>query len=312
MPRKPRLHVPGGVYHVILRGNGAQDIFFDPADRRYFYGLLKEGTQRFGYRIHAFCLMSNHVHLVLQVGETPLARPMQNLSFRYARRINWRTQRSGHLFQGRYKALLVDADSYLLELVRYVHLNPVRAGLVRQAEDHPWSSHRCYLARERLPWLTTDWVLEQFGRRVAEARSGFKSFVADDAKSGPHGEFHLGEGDSRVLGDDHFLARTLEAKAVEGPAPELDAIIGQVCARYGIESDELAARSRRHALSLARGVVGYMARETAAATIGDIARRFDRDPTTMSHAVRRVEDRAAQDSRFAGQLRALKDAIMQA
>jgi REP element-mobilizing transposase RayT len=101
MARKPRLHVPGGLYHVILRGNARQDIFFSPQDRRFFYELLQDGVSRFGYRIHAFCLMTNHVHLALQTGDQILSAGMQNLSFRYTRYANSRLQRVGHLFQGR-------------------------------------------------------------------------------------------------------------------------------------------------------------------------------------------------------------------
>jgi len=113
MARKPGVHLPGGLYHVILRGNAQQEIFFDAQDREVLYALLEEGCARFGYRVHAFCLMTNHVHLALQPGDTPLSRGMQNLSFRYARHINRSQGRVGHLFQGRYKALLVEADSHL-------------------------------------------------------------------------------------------------------------------------------------------------------------------------------------------------------
>ena len=101
-------------------------------------------VERFGYRIHAFCLMTTHTHLAIQVGDIPLARIMQNVGFRYTQFINHKYQRTGHLFQGRYKALLIDADSYLLELIRYIHLNPVRAAMVRSPEEYPWSSHPYY------------------------------------------------------------------------------------------------------------------------------------------------------------------------
>ncbi len=147
MARKPRVHVPGGVYHVILRGNGGQDIFFRKEDRGELCRLLAEGTDRFEYRVHAYCLMTNHLHLAVEAGQVPLSRGMQNLSFRYTRWINRREKRTGHLFQGRYKALLVDRDAYLLELVRYIHLNPVRAELVDDPVDYPWSGRRGYLAK---------------------------------------------------------------------------------------------------------------------------------------------------------------------
>jgi REP element-mobilizing transposase RayT len=102
--------------------------------------------------------MTTHVHLAIQVGEIGLPRIIQNLAFRYTRWGNWRQSRTGHLFQGRYKAVLVDADTYLLELTRYIHLNPVRSGIVRIPEDYPWSGHRAYLGLETIPWLTTEWV----------------------------------------------------------------------------------------------------------------------------------------------------------
>ena len=131
MARKPRIHLPGGVYHVMLRGNGGQAISSGDEDYAYLYRLFDEGTQRFGYRVHAFCCMPNHLHLAVQVGEIPLSRALQNVAFRYTRWINRRTQRIGHLFQGRYKALLVEKDAYLVELSRYIHLNPVRVGEVK-------------------------------------------------------------------------------------------------------------------------------------------------------------------------------------
>lgn len=148
MARKPRLHVSGGLYHVMLRGNGGQAIFFTDADRYHLYLLLQEGIERYGHRVHGFCCMSNHIHLAVQVADIPLAKIMQNLSFRYTRWINQRKKRVGHLFQGRYKAILVDADSYLLQLVCYIHLNPVRANMVKRPEHYRWSGHRAYIGRE--------------------------------------------------------------------------------------------------------------------------------------------------------------------
>ncbi len=116
--------------------NGGQTIFFDDKDRTRFYFLVQEGIERFSHCIHAFCLMSNHIRLAVQVGDVSLSRILQNLSFRYTRWINWRRNRTGHLFQGRYKAVLVDADAYLQGLTRYIHLNPVRARMVKEPEDY--------------------------------------------------------------------------------------------------------------------------------------------------------------------------------
>ena len=117
MARKPRIHFTGAFYHVMLRGNSGQDIFFSSEDRVRFCFLVQEGVGMYGHRIHAFCLMDNHIHLLIQVGEIPLAKIIHNLSFRYTRYINVSQKRTGHLFQGRYKAILINADNYLLQLV---------------------------------------------------------------------------------------------------------------------------------------------------------------------------------------------------
>ncbi|MFH1185948.1 MAG: transposase [Chloroflexota bacterium] len=145
MARKPRIHYAGALHHVILRGNAGDDVFSDDVDRTKFCLLVQEGIERFEHRVHAFCLMGTHVHVALQVRERPLSRIMQNLTFRYTQWYNRRHARIGHLFHGRYKANLVDVDTYLVSLVRYIHLNPVRAGMVERPEDYRWSSHRFYV-----------------------------------------------------------------------------------------------------------------------------------------------------------------------
>src|SRR3990172_6960564 len=205
MARKPRLHYVGALYHVMVRGNGGQNIFADDEDRCRFYLLLHEGREKFGHRIHAFCLMKSHVHLAIQVGEKPLSRIMQHLCFRYTQWVNSRQKKVGHLFQGRYKAIVVDADAYLAELVRYIHLNPVRAKLVKDPEKYFWSGHRAYIGQENLPWLTTDWVLSQFGRRLKSARARYGEFVQYGRKEGHRQEFHDGTSGGRILGGDSFV-----------------------------------------------------------------------------------------------------------
>ena len=173
MARKPRIHFTGACYHVILRGYARQDNFLDDVDRYRFYLLVQEGIERFGYRVHAFCLMTNHLHLAIQVGEEPLSCIIQNLSARYTRWVNWRHNRVGHLFQGRYKAVLVDADSYLVQLTAYIHLNPVRSGMAATCEEYAWSSHRSYMGANLIPWLTTETALSQFSKKPETANKLF-------------------------------------------------------------------------------------------------------------------------------------------
>jgi putative transposase len=309
MARKPRVHYPGALYHVTLRGNAGQTIFFDDRDRARFYLLLQEGTERFRHRIHAFCLMSNHVHLAIQVADLPLSRIIQNLSFRYTKWVNWRQSRSGHLFQGRYKAVLVDADPYLLELARYIHLNPVRAGLVKEPEEHPWSGHRCYLGLEVIPWLTTDWVLSQFSEKESSARRAYGRFIQDGKKEGYRKEYHVGSGtDSRILGDDQFIGRVLEkGERRSRHRVSLDRIIREVCKSFSLEERELLTSGRDHRLSRVRGMAAWLVMECGIGTLGDLSRRMGRDITTLSSAAKRLQIRSKTDLGLAEKVRKLLD-----
>jgi REP element-mobilizing transposase RayT len=276
----------------MLRGNDRQAVFFDDQDRARLLALVEEGVARFGHRVHAFCLMSNHLHLAVQVADVPLAKVVQNLAFRYTRWVNRRQGRVGHLFQGRYKALLVDGDAYVLSLVRYIHLNPVRAGLVEEPADYPWSGHRAYLGLESLPWLTTAWVLGQFGEEEGAARRRYGEFVGAGLAEGHREEFHRGGDDPRVLGPDDFLRRTLSGPAAaDGAGTTLDALVARVAAAYGLSVDTLAARGRERRPAEARAVAAALAVEAGAATLSELARRFQRDVATLSEAVQGVRDR---------------------
>ncbi len=308
MARKPRVHVPGGIYHVMLRGNGGQDIFFEEEDRSEFCRLLAEGTVRFEYRVHAYCLMSNHLHLAMEVGQIPLSRGMQNLAFRYTRWINRREKRMGHLFQGRYKALLVDRDAYLLELVRYIHLNPVRAELVSDPVDYPWSGHRAYLGKAQVPWLSTEWVLSQFDDRLGIARRRYRAFIRAGSNEGYREEFHSGAEDPRVLGDDDFLASVLTEKSGEIRPPSLPEIIEVVRAEYGLGQDELRAPNQSRLASEARAVVGWLTRELGSASFVEVGQSTEREVSTISSAVRRLTERARGDPALGQRLDMIKAA----
>lgn len=293
MARKPRIHYPGAYYHVILRGNAQQDIFLDDTDRYRFYLLLQEGTERFGHRIHAFCLMTNHVHLVVQVTDKPLSKIMQNLSFRYTRWVNWRQNSSGHLFQGRYKSVVVDGDAYLLELVRYTHMNPVRAGIAETPSVYGWSSHSAYCGNETIPWLTTEFVLAGFSPNLTTARKRYAAFVSEGAGDGHRPEFHgRGSEDTRVLGDSSFIERVL-GETEELPPPgrmNPESLAELVAAHYRLT--DLLGRSHRHAE--ARSACAWLAREAGVCTLAEVARFFKRDISTVSVGARRIG--AHQDS----------------
>lgn len=182
MARPLRLEYSGAIYHLTARGNARGEIFLDNADRELFLACLGEAVARFGWLCHAFCLMGNHYHLLVETPEANLSRGMRQLNGVYTQRFNRRHQRVGHVFQGRYKAIVVERGSHLLELCRYVVLNPVRAGMVKQAARYKWSSYAATLGAASCPdWLSTDWLLAQFGKRRSVARKRYADFVAQGA-----------------------------------------------------------------------------------------------------------------------------------
>jgi len=179
MSRPLRIGYPGALYHLTLRGNARGEIFLDDTDREIFLGVLGSVVERFGWRIHAYCLMGNHYHLLAETPQPNLSRGMRWLNGVYTQRFNRRHERVGHVFQGRFKAILVERDSYLLELARYIVLNPVRAGLANAAEGWRWSSYRATAGEQTAPrWLSVSWILDQFGISETPAQDRYREFVA--------------------------------------------------------------------------------------------------------------------------------------
>ena len=170
MSRPLRLELSGGLYHVTSRGDRREDIYLNDEDRIAWLDILGAVCKRFNWACHAWCQMSNHYHLVLETPEGNLSQGMRQLNGVYTQSVNRAHQRVGHVFQGRYKAILVEKDAYLLELSRYVVLNPVRAGMVKRPEQWAWSSYRAMLGQaDRPAWLHTDWILGQFAARRSRA-----------------------------------------------------------------------------------------------------------------------------------------------
>ncbi|MFH1724389.1 MAG: transposase [Elusimicrobiota bacterium] len=179
MARRPRLDVPGTCHHVMARGNDGQRIFRDAADRRSLLETIAAVKGRFPFRLYAYYLMSNHIHLLMEVGAAPLSYTMQRVLTSYVHAFNVRHKRIGHLFQGRFKSVACSRDSRLLELLRYIHLNPVRAGMVQDPADWPWSGHREYLGED--PRGLIDWGLPLgiFAPETAAAQECYRRFVLE-------------------------------------------------------------------------------------------------------------------------------------
>ncbi len=178
MSRPLRIEFSGGVYHVTNRGNRRSSIYLGDSDNHMFLEILGDVVDRFGWYCHAYCLMSNHYHLLIETPKGDLSRGMRQLNGVYTQRFNRIRRKVGHVFQGRYKAVVVQKDEHLLELTRYIVLNPVRANMVNSAHQWKWSSYRATVGQSDCPdWLTTDWVLAQFGSRRKAAIAAYKQFV---------------------------------------------------------------------------------------------------------------------------------------
>ena len=180
MARPLRIEFPGALYHITARGDRQEDIFVADADRFAFLGILEQVVERYNWLVHTYCLMDNHYHLLIETPDGNLSKGMRQLNGVYTQTSNRINNRVGHVFQGRYKAILVQKETYLLELSRYIVLNPVRARMVRFAKAWRWSSYR-YTAGYQLPpeWLSIEWLLTAFGRKLPQAQKSYRLFVTE-------------------------------------------------------------------------------------------------------------------------------------
>jgi REP element-mobilizing transposase RayT len=205
MARPLRIEFPGALYHVTSRGNGRADIFLDDGDRQAFLDVLAMVCQRLRWLCYAYGLMTNHYHVVIETAEGNLAKGMRQLNGVYTQRFNRLHAHVGHVLQGRYKAILVEREAHLLELTRYVILNPVRARMVAAPEHWPWSSYHTTMSHKPAPpWLARDWILSQFARIREEARTPYARFVHDGQH---HPSIWSGLRHQIYLGSDDFVGR---------------------------------------------------------------------------------------------------------
>ncbi len=290
MSRRSRLHVPEGFYYVVQRSNARQPIFTEPADYATFERLLATMLVRCRVRLHAFCWELDAIRLVVQISDMPVGRLMQRLSSQYARRVHRKQGESGHLFQQRYQALLIDPEVYLLKLIRHLHLLPVQAGSVGNPDDYELSSHRAYLGTANVPWLTTSTALKLLGARPEQANFEYRRMmfeaVAEEVLSFDRG----GSEDPRVLGDRQFMTSIPRNQRVHRSSYSLDQVIDTVSCTLGLERLEVLSRSRQRRLAMARALITWYATERGVATLAEVSRRLQRDPSTLFVAVERYRN----------------------
>jgi REP element-mobilizing transposase RayT len=290
--RKPRIEFSGAFFHVIARGNQRQKVFLDGGDHVRYLKLLGEHLEGRGFNLYAYCLMSNHVHLLIEQGsEYPLSKYMHRLQSAYTSFFNRKHGKSGHLFQGRYKAILVDKDSYLMELVRYIHLNPQRAKM-EKADAYPWTSHRQYIGKDRAPLapVKTETVLSMFSKIKPVARRKYLAYMKDKQRESKWNQFYDLRG-GRILGDEDFEQETYEKVGVKQEVTlKLKGDIGMLWKKI-LKREGLLKEPVGHKRSYLIAEVAYLAREGANITQKKVADYFEMKPTAINMAIKRLEQR---------------------
>lgn len=281
MPRPLRIEYPGAWYHVMNRGLEHREIFANPSDGRQFLNLLAEACSLFEAECHAYCLMPNHYHLLLHTPQGNLSQLMKRLSGVYTQRFNLSNERDGPLFRGRYKAVLIDADNYLLQVSRYIHRNPVAAGLIPQPENYRWSSYRGYLTPSGAPdWLHRDMLLDMAGgaeayREYVETHSDRETDTFYETGRLP---LVLGGPDSRP--------------------PDVDSVMRTVAKAYDVPPKELTGIHRGR-LGEARAIAMTLCRNPGNHPVADVAEAFGRSPAAISKAVAQIRKRMTENAALA-------------
>jgi len=301
MARPLRIEFPGAYYHLMNKGDRGNQIFHDDIDRKIFLSLLASAFEMFHVRVFAFSLMDNHYHLLLQTIEANLSRVMHYLNAVYTQKYNRKNKCEGHVFRGRYKALLVDRDNYLLEVCRYIHLNPVRAGLVKVPEKHLWTSHRLYLGLAHLPaWVCVDEISSFFGKDRRSSCHAFDRFVRQGVPDHVM-KVYTQKHTPAILGSNAFIERMrahyLDKYVDDYELPEakrigrisLQEIADAVASHYRVGVAELMC-GRRKFRNQPRRLALYIARKHAGYPLRTIGAFFQiRSYTGVSTIVQRVQ-----------------------
>ena len=299
MARALRIQFPGAFYHVTSRGNERQPVFKSSRDRKKFLSYLESATERYGAVVHVYCLLDNHYHLFLETPLGNLSKIMQHINGAYTTYFNIKRKRSGHLFQGRYKAILVEADAYAKELSRYIHLNPVRASMVKTPEEYKWSSCRYYTVERKAPaWLQRGFILSYFHTKPVAAMKMYRNFVQrllDRQYQSPMAELSH----SVILGSTEFVDeirdRFLRGKPADRELPPLRETI----TRPGLDDiEEVVTATLQQDKKLARQVNLYLCLRYSGKKLREIGERFGVSESGVTQASRRIRTKMNSNKRL--------------
>jgi REP element-mobilizing transposase RayT len=290
MARRPRVFAAGVLYHVIARGNQRQKTFTSDSDYQAYIERLARYRKKYDYKLHAYCLMPNHVHLLLESSEHPLAKLMQGLQQSYSQYFNLKHRKTGHVFEGRYKAILCQKEEYLLQLIRYIHLNPVRAGMVRTPERYRYSGDHAYLQGKATEMIDPAPVLSMLGGKQA-----YRRFVQDGLSEG-HKEKYYAVLDQRFLGAEGFGERLLKKEPRKRPTRRsIETVATELAKELKIAVHALRSRDRAWRISKARTIAAYVLVRRLGYRLSDVAAYFNRDIATLATLLARLSDRLQAD-----------------
>lgn len=312
MTRPLRIQYPNAWYHVMNRGRHGEPLYGDAQDHLDFIDLLKETCSMWNVKIAAYCLMTNHYHLLIQTPQANLDRCMRHINGIYTQRFNRKHHVDGQLFRGRYKAILVDADSYLLEIVRYIHRNPVRADIVKHPEDYRWSSYREYIHESTGgKWLNRDFVLEMLDNNRARQVKAFTDFMKNE-ESEEIQDFYAKKNTPAFLGTNKFIEKikaryfgikkNQEISQIKYLEPAIEDIKQIVSKVYKVKTDSLL-KSRRGTNNEPRDVAIYLARNYTGKKLEEIGAEFNIDRySTVSSIIVKIKNRRNIDRAMAKQI----------
>ena len=321
MPRQPRLDIVGAMHHIMLRGINKSSIFNDDRDRAVFLEQIGQVLGDGQDRIFAWVFMRNHVHILFRSGKMGISAFMRRLLTRYALYFNRRHHRTGHLFENRYKSILCEEENYLLALVRYIHLNPIRAKVIRTIEElecYPWSGHRAIISKADYPWMDIETVLSQFGSSQKQARAEYRRFVRDGLEQGRIPELTGGglvrsqggwsqvlsmrakgqkeESDERILGSGDFvnaILREAEEKEIrqlklKRSGLSIESIIKEECEKSKVSAEELKRGNKRQVVCETRVEIARRSREELGLSGAEIACHLGVNTSSINRALARV------------------------
>ncbi len=291
MPRQPRIDIEGALYHVLNRGIRKERIFRESCDYLAFIDCLRKAREKYSFSLYCYVLMPNHFHILVERGQDSLSEIMKSVSIRYAVNYNRRYGRSGHLFQSRFQSIICDRESYFLQLVRYIHRNPVRAGLCSHPSGWKWSSYGNYTGCDGGLQVDTEQVLKALSTGQGTPAEDFRDFIEMDEDPDPE-KVYPASG-VPVAGDETFKAVVLKEKKLRRKTPEslrlpIYELADRFCRIYGVSSQELRSRGGKRRVSRGRAIFCYIASVCCGHKAVDIAQFLNNDHSAVSHAVSRI------------------------